>query len=112
MKDGAAVGPFGVMGAFMQPQGHLQVMMNYIDFGLNEQEALDVPRWQWMGGKKIEIEPGFGPAVIEDLRRRGHEVTVKEDFTSFGRGQMIMRQKNGSLAGATEPRADGTVAAW
>ena len=44
----------------MQPQGHLQVMMNYIDFGLNEQEALDAPRWQWMGGKKIEIEPGFG----------------------------------------------------
>ena len=96
----------------MQPQGHLQVMMNYIDFGLNEQEALDAPRWQWMGGKKIAIEPGFGPAVIEDLRRRRHEVTVKEDFTSLGRGQMIMRQKNGSLAGATEPRADGTVAAW
>ena len=112
MKQGEPLGPFGVMGGYMQPQGHLQVMMNYIDFGLNEQVALDAPRWQWMGGKKIEIEPGFGPAVIEDLRRRGHEVTVKEDFTSFGRGQMIMRQKNGSLAGATEPRADGTVAAW
>jgi gamma-glutamyltranspeptidase/glutathione hydrolase len=112
MKDGEAVGPFGVMGGFMQPQGHVQVMMNLIDFGLNPQEALDAPRWQWTGGKKVEIEAGFGSEVAEALRARGHEITVKEDFTSFGRGQMILRNKDGVLAGATEPRADGTVAAW
>lgn len=112
MKDGEAVGPFGVMGGFMQPQGHVQVMMNMIDFGLNPQEALDAPRWQWVGGKKVEIEEGFGEEIAEALRKRGHEVKVMKDFTSFGRGQIILRDKEGVLTGATEPRTDGCVAAW
>ena len=112
MKDGRALGPFGVMGGFMQPQGHVQVLMNMIDYGLNPQEALDAPRWQWLGGRKIEIETGFGNELAEALRRRGHEVTMTDDFISFGRGQIILRDDNGVLMGATEPRADGTVAAW
>ncbi len=112
MKDGQAVGPFGVMGGFMQPQGHVQVMMNMLDFGLNPQAALDAPRWQWVGGKKVEIEAGFAPEVAEGLRKRGHEVKVMEDFTSFGRGQMIVRDEDGVLTGATESRTDGCVAAW
>ncbi|OON89948.1 gamma-glutamyltransferase family protein [Pyramidobacter sp. C12-8] len=112
MKDGRAVGPFGVMGGFMQPQGHVQVLMNMIDYGLNPQEALDAPRWQWIGGRKVELEAGFDPAVAEGLSKRGHEVTVTSDFLSFGRGQMILRGDDGVLIGATEPRTDGCVAAW
>ena len=112
MKDGRAVGPFGVMGGFMQPQGHVQVLMNMIDYGLNPQEALDAPRWQWIGGRKVELEAGFDPAVAEGLRKRGHEVTVTDDFLSFGRGQMILRSDDDVLIGATEPRTDGCVAAW
>lgn len=51
-KDDAPIGPFGVMGGFMQPQGHVQVVMNTVDFHLHPQAALDSPRWQWMEGKK------------------------------------------------------------
>ena len=112
LKNGEAVGPFGVMGAFMQPQGHVQVVNNLIDFSLNPQEALDAPRWQWIGGKTVEVEAGFEKKTVEDLKKRGHVISVAEDFTSFGRGQMILRQPGGVYAAATEPRADGVVAAW
>ena len=111
-KDGKAVGPFGVMGGFMQPQGHMQVVMNTVDFGMNPQEALDAPRWQWVGGKNIEVERAFPYAVTEQLVRMGHSVKVLPESTSMGRGQIIWRDEDGVLCGATEPRTDGTVAAW
>ncbi|WP_293556146.1 gamma-glutamyltransferase family protein [Phascolarctobacterium sp.] len=110
--EGEAVGPFGVMGEYMQPQGHVQVIMNTVDWLLNPQAALDAPRWQWIAGKEIWLESSVAPEIVEDLRRRGHEVRVLEDDTTFGRGEIIWRDSNGVLAGATEPRADGVVAAW
>ena len=55
-QNGEAVGAFGVMGAFMQPQGQFQAVTNLIDFAMNPQEALDAPRWQWIDGMKIEVE--------------------------------------------------------
>ncbi len=111
-KDGTAVGPFGVMGQYMQPQGHVQVVMNTIDFMLNPQQALDAPRWQWIEGKTVWVEQGVPNHIVEALRRRGHDVKVLDDDTTFGRGEIIWRLPDGTLAGATEPRADGTVAAW
>ena len=111
-KDGKAVGPFGVMGAFMQPQGQLQVLLNTIDYHLNPQAALDAPRWQWMGGKIIEVEPEMPQDIVYGLRLRGHDVVVKGDIQTYGRGQIIWRSEAGILMGGTEPRADGTVAAW
>ena len=111
-KDGAAVGPFGVMGAFMQPQGQVQAVTNLIDFHMNPQAALDAPRWQWTGGNSIEVEAGFPRWIAEDLLRRGHELAVSANSFSFGRGQMILRQENGVYLGATEPRTDGMVAVW
>ncbi|MCR4818404.1 MAG: gamma-glutamyltransferase family protein [Fretibacterium sp.] len=111
-KAGEALGPFGVMGAFMQPQGHVQAVTNLVDFAMNPQEALDAPRWQWTCGKKILLERAVSPEIVEGLRTRGHEVEVLEDSTSFGRGEMILRMASGSLAGATEPRTDGCVAVW
>lgn len=112
MKDGKAVGPFGVMGGFMQPQGHVQVIMNTVDFLMNPQDALNAPRWQWIGGKKIQVEKTFPAGIVEELKKRGHEMEVLESSLSFGRGQIIWRDENDVLCGATEPRADGTVAAW
>ncbi len=111
-KDGKAIGPFGVMGGFMQPQGHVQVVMNTIDFGMNPQEALDAPRWQWVGGKNIEVERDFPYALTEELIRKGHEIKVVPDSILMGRGQIIWKNEEGILVGATEPRTDGVVAAW
>jgi gamma-glutamyltranspeptidase/glutathione hydrolase len=112
-KDNEAVGPFGVMGGFIQPQGHLMVVMNTIDFNLNPQAALDAPRWQWTEGKTVEIEPLFPEYIAEALASRGHAIKrAAVGATTFGRGQIIWRDEKGVLAGATEPRTDGIVAAW
>ncbi|MBQ9564663.1 MAG: gamma-glutamyltransferase family protein [Synergistaceae bacterium] len=111
-KDGQPVGPFGVMGAFMQPQGHVQVVANLVDYAMNPQEALDAPRWQWTSGKKVLLERAVPEAVARDLAARGHEIEILDDSTSFGRGEIIVQTPYNSLAGATEPRTDGCVAAW
>lgn len=112
MKDGKPVGPFGVMGGFMQPQGHLQVLINTIEYRLNPQDALDRPRWQWIGDKTIEIEQSFDNNLALQLKRAGHDIVVKADSTDFGRGEIIWRDDNGILCGACEPRTDGYVAVW
>lgn len=111
-KGSQPVGPFGVMGAFMQPQGHVQVIMNTLDYHLNPQAALDAPRWQWTNGKTIEIEHSFPEHIAQELVRRGHDIRWSMDTSSFGRGQIIWRTTDGLLAGGTEPRADGHIAMW
>ncbi|MBN1242735.1 MAG: gamma-glutamyltransferase family protein [Spirochaetales bacterium] len=111
-RNGAALGPFGVMGGFMQPQGHLQVVSNLLDVGMNAQEALDAPRFQWLEGRRVVFEEAFEPERVEALAARGHEVDRESDPGSFGRGQIILRDGAGVLHGATEPRADGCVAAY
>ena len=112
MKDGDAVGPFGVMGGYMQPQGHVQVVMNYVDFRLDPQQALDAPRWQWMRDGRITVESRFSPAIAEGLARRGHRVETDLSTPSFGRGQMIVRLENGTLVGGTESRTDSNIACF
>lgn len=112
-KDGEAVGPFGVMGGYMQPQGHMQVVMNTVDFHLNPQAALDAPRWQWIEGKKVQVEPHFPNHIAQALVRKGHQIEVTVDTGGFGRGQIIWRDpKTGVLMGGTEARTDGSIAAW
>ncbi|RZT21292.1 gamma-glutamyltransferase family protein [Fictibacillus sp. BK138] len=112
-KDGEAVGPFGVMGGYMQPQGHVQVVMNTVDFHLNPQASLDAPRWQWMEDKKVLVERSLPAHIADELARRGHDVQVAMDSGNFGRGQIIWRDpETGVLAGGTEGRTDGSIAAW
>lgn len=111
-KQGKALGAFGVMGGFMQPQGHVQVLTNMIDFNLNPQSALDMPRWQWTGEKRVEVEKDFPKKIIEGLKKRGHEIMVNEDWTDMGRGQIIIRNEDGVYCGGTEKRTDGTIASW
>lgn len=112
-KGDSPVGPFGVMGAFMQPQGHVQVVMNMIDFHLNPQAALDAPRWQWVGGNKIMLEKNVPFHIIEGLSRKSHQVEISVDSNEFGRGQIIWRNPlTGVFYGGTESRTDGAIAAW
>ena len=109
MKDGIAVGPFGVMGGFMQPQGHLQVVMNMIDFKMDPQSALDAPRFRWDEGLKVVLENKFDNYVSQKLEKRGHKISIDLYSGGFGRGQIILKEKNGYKAG-TETRCDGFIA--
>ncbi len=112
MKDGEAVGPFGVMGGYMQPQGHVQVVMNLLDFHLNPQQALDAPRWQWMRDRAFCVEAGFPPALVRQLQAKGHEVAISADSPLFGRGQIIWKMAGGCLMGGTEGRTDSSIACY
>ncbi|WP_036489769.1 gamma-glutamyltransferase family protein [Myxosarcina sp. GI1] len=103
------LGSFGVMGASMQPQGHLQVLLNLIDYGMNPQAALDAPRWRFVSDNQVLVESGVSPALVQVLRERGHDIQFAP-HTMFGKGQIILSHGEGLVA-ATEPRADGIALA-
>ena len=108
-RDGRPVGPFGVMGGEMQPQGHLQVVSSMLDHGLNPQAALDAPRWQLGDGLEVAVEPGTDDRLLAALEERGHRPVVAADSLSFGRGQIIVCREDGVYAAGSEPRADGAA---
>lgn len=110
-QDGRPLGPFGVMGGQMQPQGHLQFVTNLADRGLNPQAALDAPRWRYFPDGRVGVEPDIPPETVLDLLERGHDIHLISDFTQFGKGQGILRLANGALVAASEPRADGCALA-
>lgn len=110
-KDNEAVGPFGVMGAYMQPQGHLQTIINMVDFDLNPQEALDKYRWQWIEDRKVLVEEEFPEKIAKYLIDKGHEIEYSKATHTFGRGQIILKNKDVYIGG-TEKRADGHIAVW
>lgn len=111
--DNKPLGPFGVMGGFMQPQGHLQVIMNLVDFHLDPQKALDSPRFQWMKDLTVTVEPDFNRRILHHLKLRGHDIVIDPNLGSFGRGQIILRDlKKGGYIGGTEKRCDGTITSY
>jgi gamma-glutamyltranspeptidase / glutathione hydrolase len=109
-QDGEPLGPFGVMGAPMQPQGHLQMAINLADYRLNPQAALDAPRWRFLEGNKVLLEKSVSREIVEGLKQRGHNIEIAPDFM-FGKGQMILRSQD-SLIAASEPRSDGLALAY
>lgn len=122
MKGGAPWLAFGVMGGSMQPQGHAQILINVIDFGMNLQEAGDAARIRHTGssqptggsmndGGTVFLESGYGEAVREKLRERGHEIgTRKMDYGGY---QAILRDpETGVYRGASESRKDGQAAGY
>jgi gamma-glutamyltranspeptidase/glutathione hydrolase len=98
---------FGVMGGYMQPQGHLQVLSHLLDRELPLQAALDEPRWRYREDGSLAVEARFDADVTAKLVRRGHEAGVDLPIR-FG-GAQVARWADGTLSGATEPRKDGTV---
>jgi len=117
-KNGELYGPFGVMGGFMQPQGHVQVVTNMIDYGMGPQEALDAPRFcilDGTAGGKVSLEEGIPVDTMAALARMGHEVIPVAGYNrvSFGKGQIILRNpKTGALTAGSDPRGDGQVLGW
>lgn len=118
LKEGAFYGTFGVMGGFMQPQGHFQVVNAMIDDDLNPQEALDRPRWCLEAGTSDSIlllEEGIPVKTLAVLATKGHRVqpVVGQMRGVFGSGQIILRDpETGVLFGGSDPRKDGLVAAY
>ena len=121
-RDGQPWLSFGVMGGATQPQAQAWVLMNIIDFGMNLQEAGDAPRLVHVGssqptgsimkdGGEVALESGFSPAVIEELRKRGHKIGDRKGL--FGGYQAVMRDsKKGVWVGASESRKDGHAAGY
>lgn len=111
-KDGVPIGPFGVMGGHMQPQGHVQMIVNTIDHGMDPQASLDQPRWHWAEERLVHVEPAVDAAIVADLRRRGHQAETYDSLGMFGRGQIIWRLPSGAYIGGSEPRADGQASGF
>jgi gamma-glutamyltranspeptidase/glutathione hydrolase len=122
---GALHASFGVMGGYMQPQGHLQMMVNLLALAMPPQQALDMPRWALAGpgdglgaaeaGGLIFVEDGWEFATLAELARRGHHLAPVAGFArnTFGGGQIILRDpKSGVLTGGSDPRKDGCAVGW
>jgi len=122
MRDGEPLMSFGVMGGAMQPQGHTQIVINMVDFGMNLQEAGDAPRLRHSGssqptggsmtdGGTVHLEHGFDQAVHRELLRRGHRLGGSNG--GFGGYQAIMKDRaEGVYYGASESRKDGQAAGY
>jgi gamma-glutamyltranspeptidase / glutathione hydrolase len=124
MKDGKPWEAFGVMGGGMQPQGHVQVLTNQIDFTLGVQEAGDASRWQHEGdneptdekmtnGGYVEVESGIPYETVRELKKRGHD--VRFDVGGYGGYQAIkveMHDGQRVYVGASESRKDGQAAGY
>ena len=85
----------------MQPQGHMQMVVNQVDYGMNPQASLDAPRWQWLSGRQVLLEPDVPQHVLHGLQTRGHQVTVQPNLGRSGRA----RSSGACPAARTSPGA-------
>lgn len=101
---------FGVMGGYMQPQGHVQVVSNIVDYDMPLQAALDAPRWRYRENGRLAVETRLPDHIQHGLLRRGHDLSVLPPVM-FG-GAQIVRNNDGVLSAATEPRKDGSAVGY
>ncbi|WP_279755873.1 gamma-glutamyltransferase family protein [Mitsuaria sp. GD03876] len=116
MKDGQPRMSYGVMGANMQPQGHLQTLVRMLDHRQHPQAACDAPRWRYNAGLSINVESSMNPEAVAGLRERGHQIAeINDSYQDFGAGQFIWRLGDPAVEGyvaASDPRRDGIAAGW
>ena len=116
MKDGQPQMSYGVMGANMQPQGHLQTLVRMVDHRQHPQAACDAPRWRYNAGLSINVESTMNPEAVAGLRALGHEIAeINDSYQDFGAGQFIWRLGDPAVDGyvaASDPRRDGAAAGW
>ncbi len=123
-RDGELYASLGVMGGYMQAQGHFQMLVNLVDLGLSPQVALDVPRWR-LGAEDgdlrhaaptiLLVEEGWSESTLTELTRRGHCLRRVSGFSRqlFGGGQIILRDADtGVLTAGSDPRKDGCAVGW
>jgi len=111
-KDGEFFMTFGVMGGSMQPQGHVQVLLNIVEFGMDIQEAIEAARFRHYSGFRVMLEPEVGVEIRNQLEALGHQI-IQHSQGSYGGGQgIIFNQKNGTKMGGSDPRKDGMAAGW
>jgi gamma-glutamyltranspeptidase/glutathione hydrolase len=110
-KGGKPIGPFGVMGGHMQPQGHVQMIVNTVDYGMDPQTSLDQPRWFWWKGLDTRHEPA-STEIVDGLRNRGHDARVWNELDAYGRGQIIWRLPSGVYIAGSDVRGDGQAAGY
>ncbi len=106
LRDGALHAAFGVTGGLMQPQGHLQLVVNLVDYGQDVQSAIDLPRFWWEEGRRVVIESGVPDATCAALERWGHDI-VRREHRGMGGAQIIGRLPDGVWVAGSEPRQDG-----
>ncbi len=115
-RNGQPLMSYGVMGANMQPQGHLQTLLRMVDHRQNPQAACDAPRWRFNAGLEINVEAGMDPATVAGLAALGHRMEVIQDsYQDFGAGQFIWRLGDPAVEGyaaASDPRRDGQASGF
>jgi gamma-glutamyltranspeptidase/glutathione hydrolase len=115
-QDGRPVMSFGVMGANMQPQGHVQTVVRMLDHRQQPQAACDAPRWRFNQGLSLNVESAMDPGAVQGLVDRGHQIeAINDSYQDFGAGQFIWRLGDPAIEGyvaASDPRRDGQAAVF
>lgn len=105
-RNGHPLLSFGVMGGYMQPQGHLQMVVRLFDYGQNPQAACDAPRWHIAEDGRISLEAGISNETRDELARRGHVIVDEDPYWGYGGAQLILKT-GASYCAASDPRKDG-----